>query len=79
MTEQIVTVEADRALKARHRAMWALGDYPAMAAEIIPNLGAILVKACGVGHGDRCLTSRLGRAMRPFLRRWPGPAWWLAT
>ena len=28
--------EADRALKARHRAMWALGDYPAVAADLDP-------------------------------------------
>ena len=61
MTEQIITVdEADRALKAKHRAMWALGDYPAMAAELIPNLGAILVKACGVGPGDRVLDVAAG-------------------
>jgi SAM-dependent methyltransferase len=60
MTEQTVAVEADRALKARHRAMWALGDYPAMAAEIIPDLGAILVKECGVGHGDRVLDIAAG-------------------
>ena len=31
MTETIDTISADRALKARHRAMWALGDYPAVA------------------------------------------------
>ena len=26
-------------LKTRHRAMWALGDYPAVAREVIPGLG----------------------------------------
>ena len=36
------TDEAGRALKARHRAMWALGDYPALADEIIPDLGGVL-------------------------------------
>ena len=29
MTDTIDAITADRALKARHRAMWALGDYPA--------------------------------------------------
>ncbi|MFC4532937.1 class I SAM-dependent methyltransferase [Sphaerisporangium dianthi] len=60
MTAQSDPLEADRALKARHRAMWALGDYPAVAAEIIPDLGAILVEACGVGRGDRVLDVAAG-------------------
>jgi SAM-dependent methyltransferase len=46
---------ADRALKARHRAMWALGDYPAVAADVIPELGPVLVAAGGVRAGDRVL------------------------
>jgi ubiquinone/menaquinone biosynthesis C-methylase UbiE len=52
--------EAHRALKAKHRAMWALGDYPTLASEIIPNLGAVLVDACGVGPGDRVLDVAAG-------------------
>ncbi|MFJ2030673.1 class I SAM-dependent methyltransferase [Streptosporangium sp. NPDC087985] len=60
MTLQSDPLEADRALKAKHRGMWALGDYPAVAAEIIPNLGAILVEACGVGRGDRVLDVAAG-------------------
>ncbi|MEU6916375.1 class I SAM-dependent methyltransferase [Streptomyces olindensis] len=55
MTMQNSEAEADRALKAKHRAMWAQGDYPSLAAEIIPGLGAILVEACGVGSGQRVL------------------------
>ncbi|MFI9580617.1 class I SAM-dependent methyltransferase [Streptomyces sp. NPDC052236] len=51
MSESIDAAEADRALKARHRAMWAQGDYPAVAAEIISDLGTVLVEACGVGRG----------------------------
>ena len=47
--------EADRALKAKHRAMWALGDYTAVAHEIIPSLGPILVGAAGIGPGQRVL------------------------
>lgn len=46
---------ADRALKAKHRALWASGDYAAVAAELIPALGPELVRACGVSAGDRVL------------------------
>ncbi|MFJ4722881.1 class I SAM-dependent methyltransferase [Streptomyces luteogriseus] len=55
MTMQNSAVEADRALKTKHRAMWAQGDYPSLAAEVIPELGAILVEACGVRSGLRVL------------------------
>jgi ubiquinone/menaquinone biosynthesis C-methylase UbiE len=51
---------ADQALKAKHRAMWALGDYPALADAIIPDLGAVLVDACGVAAGDRVLDVAAG-------------------
>lgn len=54
------TIEADRALKTKHRAMWALGDYPAVAADVIPELGAILVAACEVGAGDDVLDVAAG-------------------
>jgi SAM-dependent methyltransferase len=60
MTTSTDTVEADRALKARHRAMWALGDYPSLAAEVIPELGPTLVEACRVGPGDRVLDVAAG-------------------
>ena len=43
------------ALKQRHRAMWALGDYPSVAVELIPELGPVLVAAAGVRPGDRVL------------------------
>ncbi|MFH9892138.1 class I SAM-dependent methyltransferase [Streptomyces luteogriseus] len=55
MTMQNSAAEADRALKSKHRAMWAQGDYPSLAAEVIPELGAILVEACGVRSGLRVL------------------------
>ena len=55
------TIEsADHALKAKHRAMWALGDYPTVAAEVIPDLGAVLVEACGVRAGQRVLDVAAG-------------------
>ncbi len=60
MTTQIDALEADRALKAKHRGMWALGDYPTVADDIIPNLGAVLVEACGVGRGQRVLDVATG-------------------
>ena len=47
--------DADRALKAKHRALWASGDYPAVAEQLIPELGPELVRACGVKPGDRVL------------------------
>jgi len=55
------TIEsADHALKAKHRAMWALGDYPTVAAEVIPDLGAVVVDACGVRAGQRVLDIAAG-------------------
>jgi SAM-dependent methyltransferase len=54
------TTDTDRALKARHRAMWAMGDYRAVATEIIPELGPVLVAACRVGPGDRVLDVAAG-------------------
>lgn len=58
----ISTVEqdADRQLKAKHRALWASGNYPAVAAELIPALGPELVQACGVRAGDRVLDVAAG-------------------
>lgn len=60
MTVQLDTREADRALKATHRAMWASGDYPALADAVIPQLGAVLVDACGIAPGDRVLDVAAG-------------------
>jgi ubiquinone/menaquinone biosynthesis C-methylase UbiE len=57
MTEH---TDADRALKAKHRAMWSLGDYAAVAAEVIPSLGATLVDACAVRPDDRVLDVAAG-------------------
>jgi ubiquinone/menaquinone biosynthesis C-methylase UbiE len=60
VTETIDAVTQDRALKARHRAMWALGDYPTVASEVIPELGPVLVTATGVRRGDRVLDVAAG-------------------
>ena len=40
-TTTVIDPAADRALKARHRAVWALGDYPAVAIDVIPELGPL--------------------------------------
>ncbi|HEX5497426.1 MAG TPA: methyltransferase domain-containing protein [Mycobacteriales bacterium] len=60
MTTPISTAVDDKALKAKHRATWALGDYAAVAADVIPDLGALLVQACGVRPGDRVLDVAAG-------------------
>jgi SAM-dependent methyltransferase len=52
--------EADRTLKAKHRALWASGDYPAVASELIPELGPRLVTASGVRAGQRVLDVAAG-------------------
>jgi SAM-dependent methyltransferase len=57
---QLATDEADRTLKAKHRAMWALGDYPTLATELIAELGTTLVSACGIAPGDRVLDVAAG-------------------
>lgn len=56
----MTTVDVDRELKAKHRALWASGDYPAVAAELIAALGPELVRACGVRAGDRVLDVAAG-------------------
>jgi ubiquinone/menaquinone biosynthesis C-methylase UbiE len=47
-------------LKARHRAMWAAGDYPAMVETWLLPLGPRLVEACGIGPGQRVLDVAAG-------------------
>jgi SAM-dependent methyltransferase len=54
------TIGLDPALKARHRAMWALGSYPSVATELIPTLGPVLVEAAAVRPGDRVLDVAAG-------------------
>lgn len=56
----ITTTEEDRALKARHAAMWASGDYPAVADEVVGELGGILVEALAIRPGERVLDVAAG-------------------
>jgi SAM-dependent methyltransferase len=60
MTDVTTAVDADRALKAKHRAMWASGDYPALAADIISELGEALVESVNIQPGDRVLDVAAG-------------------
>ena len=60
----------DAALKARHATMWGLGDYAAVARDVIPSLGGTLVDAAGVHPGDRVLdvAAGTGNATLPAAR-----------
>jgi SAM-dependent methyltransferase len=47
-------------LKEKHRAVWASGNYAAVAADLIAELGPVLVEACGVRAGQRVLDVAAG-------------------
>ncbi|HET7173996.1 MAG TPA: class I SAM-dependent methyltransferase [Nocardioidaceae bacterium] len=73
MSTSVTGSDADLALdktKAAHRAMWALGDYPALAEKLVSGLGSTLVTACGVAAGDRVLdvAAGAGNAALPAAR-----------
>jgi ubiquinone/menaquinone biosynthesis C-methylase UbiE len=55
-----IAAAADLAIKAKHRAMWASGDYPALASDLIWELGPRLVDAVGIRPGDRVLDVAAG-------------------
>lgn len=59
--------DADRELKARHRKMWASGDYPSMVETFLLPLGPRLVEAAGIGPGMDVLdvASGTGNAALP--------------
>src|SRR6202789_3290280 len=61
---------SDSELKARHRAMWASGDYPDMVETFLLPLGPRLVEACGVGPGMTVLdvAAGTGNASIPAAR-----------
>ena len=52
--------DADRALKNKHRAMWAWGDYPKVADDLIAEFGPVIVKAAGITAGQRVLDVAAG-------------------
>src|SRR5215212_11314304 len=51
---------ADTELKARHRKMWASGDYPSMVETFLLPLGSRLVDACAIAEGMRVLDVAAG-------------------
>src|SRR3712207_4109528 len=51
---------SDSELKARHRKMWASGDYPSMVETFLLPLGPRLVEACGIGEGMKVLDVAAG-------------------
>src|SRR5919112_1205762 len=67
MTAQSASPE----LKARHRAMWASGDYPSMVDTFLLPLGPRLVEACGIGPGMTVLdvAAGTGNSSIPAARR----------
>ena len=60
MTQTQQQLQTDATLKAKHAAMWAMGDYPAVATEVIASLGPVLVEATGLAAGDRALDVAAG-------------------
>ncbi len=56
----MATAVPDSELKAKHRAMWASGDYPSMVETFLLPLGPRLVEAAGIGSGMRVLDVAAG-------------------
>lgn len=54
------TRSVEATLEARHREMWAMGDYSTIAEEVVAPLGPELVAAAGIGPGDRVLDVAAG-------------------
>ena len=65
------TTQQDTELKARHRSMWASGDYPSMVEAFLLPLGPRLVTACGIGPGMSVLdvAAGTGNASLPAAQR----------
>ena len=61
----------DAELKAKHRKMWASGDYPEMVQTFLLPLGPRLVEAAGIGSGQRVLdvAAGTGNASIPAAQR----------
>lgn len=70
-THTVTATDEDRALKAKHAAMWASGSYPAVVDQVVHPLGGILVEAIGVRPGQRVLdvAAGTGTSAIPSARR----------
>ena len=55
-----ITPPSDAELKAKHRSMWASGDYPSMVETFLLPLGPRLVATAGIGAGQRVLDVAAG-------------------
>ncbi len=60
MNDVAGTKDANSELKAKHRSMWASGDYPSMVETFLLPLGPRLVEACEIGTGMRVLDVAAG-------------------
>jgi 2-polyprenyl-3-methyl-5-hydroxy-6-metoxy-1,4-benzoquinol methylase len=56
----MTAVATDTELKARHRAMWASGDYPRMVETFLLPIGPRLIEPCGIVAGARVLDVAAG-------------------
>ena len=56
----------DRELEAKHRAVWALGDYASVADDLVSPLGSELVAAAGIRAGQRVLDVAAGTGNAAF-------------
>ncbi|MCB0931389.1 MAG: methyltransferase domain-containing protein [Mycobacterium sp.] len=56
----------ERELEAKHRAMWALGDYRTIANELVSPLGSELAAAAGIRPGQRVLDVAAGTGNAAF-------------
>jgi SAM-dependent methyltransferase len=67
----ITDTPEDRALKAKHAAMWASGSYPTVVDEVVAPLGGILVETVDVQRGQRVLdvAAGTGTSAIPAARR----------
>src|ERR1041384_7855178 len=70
-THTVTATPEDRALKAKHAAMWASGSYPTVVDEVVHTLGGVLVDALDVQPGQRVLdvAAGTGTSAIPSARR----------
>ena len=65
-TPPITSQADDAALKAKHRGMWGLGDYPSVVTDLVAPLGPVLVDACDFTAGQRVLDVAAGSGNASF-------------
>src|SRR4028119_959580 len=70
-TPSITDTPEDRALKAKHAAMWASGSYRTVVDDVVAPLGGVLVETVDVRRGQRVLdvAAGTGTSALPSARR----------